>query len=160
MAGRHAVTFNSADIGQASQGFTLDFQFKHEAINESDLYGLTTTDLVLRGCDVHLSATLKEYKSANKAIFWPLGGGTIGKIFTSSKPAGLLASDQALALVMTAQANTPAATDPATLTASKAWIAENYNPQILFDSRLRQTPIRLILLPYASSTDTICFSTT
>jgi hypothetical protein len=160
IAGRYSCTWNAVDTGYTRTGFELEFQYKHEVLDESDLYGLTTVDAVTRGCDGFLSATLREYKAGSTALLWPVGGGVLGKVFSTAKPAGLLASDQALALVLTSTANTPAAAAPATLTASKAWIAPNYNPRIILDSRLREVPIRMQLFPYASASDIILFSTT
>lgn len=160
IAGRYSCTWNAVDTGYTRQGFELEFLYKHEILDESDLYGQSTVEAVIRGCDGFLSASLREYKAGSTAILWPIGGGSLGKVFTAAKPCGILATDQALSLVLTATANTPAAAAPATLTASKAWIAPNYNPRILLDSRLREVPIRMQLFPYASSTDIILFSTT
>lgn len=160
VAGRYAASFSAVDIGMTRQGFELEFAFKQELIDESDLYGLTTLDAVRRGCDVFLSATLKEWNAGSRSVLWPIGGGAMGKIFTSAVPNGSFDTDLAKPLVLTSTAGTAAALSPATLTAAKAWIAPNYNPRILFDSRLREVPIRLIFYPYASSSDTIAFSTT
>lgn len=161
VSGRYSSTYNSNTLGIARAGYSLDFQFKDEALDETDAYGLSTIDLIRRGADCHLSAILKEWLTGSKAILWAIGGGTLGKIFTAAVPAGSFAYDSAQALVLTAVSNTTAATlGPATLTASKAYPAANYNPEILLDSRLREVPIRLILFPYASSSDTIAFSTT
>ena len=155
------LRFAAGSIGIAQRGYDLDFQFKSEAVNESDLYGLSTIDLVMRGADCHLSAQLKEWIAGSKALLWAIGGGVLGKIFSTAVPCGVFAYDLSAALVLTATANTTAATlGPATLTASKAFPAENFNPTILMDSRLRLLPIRCILFPYASSSDTIAFSTT
>jgi hypothetical protein len=159
VAGRYSATFNSVDVGFTRQGFELEFMFKQEVIDETDLYGMSTIDAVLRGADGFVSAILREWKAGPKSILWALGGGVLGKVFSAAVPNGVFASDKALPFVMTSTANTPAAADPATLTASKAFIAPNYNPRILFDSRLRETPIRFQMFPYASSTDTILFST-
>lgn len=160
VAGRYSCVWNAVDIGYTRSGFNLEFQFKHEAIAESDLYGLSTTDLVLRGADVYMGATLREWKAGSTALLWMLGAGVMGTVATPAKPLGDFASNNAPALVLSSTANTPAAAAPATLTASKAWMAENYNPKILLDSRLREVPIRLIFLPYLSTSNQICFSTT
>ncbi len=160
VAGRYSATFNTVDIGMTRAGFELDFEFKHEVVNETDLFGMSTVDLVTQGADGFVSAQLKEWKAGSKAILWPLGGGTLGKVFSSAVPVGMFASDLAQALVFTSTTNTSAAAAPATLTASKSWIAPNYNPKILLMSKLREVPIRMQMLPYASSTDTILFSTT
>lgn len=116
--------------------------------------------MILRGATVHLSATLREWKAGSKALAWAIGGGTMGTISTAAVPIGVLASDKAQSFVMTSTANTPAAAAPATLTASKAFPAANYNPKILFDSRLREIPIRLVFLPSEAAGNVTVFTTT
>lgn len=160
IAGRYSATFNAVDVGMSDQGFELEFRFKQEEIAESDLFGLSTIDMILRGADALLRASLKEYKTGSIAALWPIGGGTLGKIASTAVPIGILASGMAQALVLTSTANTPAAAAPATLTASKACLAPNYNPKILFDSRLRRVPIEMILLPSLSIGDLTVFTTT
>jgi hypothetical protein len=160
VAGRYSCTYGGVDVGFSRQGFELSFQFKQEAIDESDLYGLCTTDLVLRGCDVQLSAALREYKAGSLACLWPLGGGTLGRIASAAVPIGSLATNLAAAMVLTATANTPAAASPASLTAALAFPAPNYNPRILFDSRLREVPIQMHFFPSVASGNLSAFSTT
>src|SRR5262245_33791285 len=99
ISGRYSATWNAVDIGYSRNGFTLTIAFMHEGIDESDLYALSTTDLVIRGADVHLHTILREYKTGSKALLWPLGGGTLGKIASSAKPLGDFASNLAQALV-------------------------------------------------------------
>ncbi len=162
IAGRYSATFDSSSVGIASRGYDLDFMFKSEAVDETDLYGASTIDLVLRGADVHIATELIEWLSGSKAMLWSLGGGALGKIYSAAVPAGMFAYDLAKALVLTATTNTTAAASggPATLTASKTWPAQSFNPRVLFDSRLRRLPIRLLCIPYASGGDTLAFSTT
>ncbi len=160
VAGRYSATWDAVDIGFSRTGLELDFQFKQEVIDETDLYGMTTIDMIMRGADVHLSATLREWKTGSKALLWAIGGGVLGKIFSAAVPCGSFASDLASALVMTGTAGTTAQATLATLTGSKAFPAANFNPKILFDSRLREIPMRLILFPYASGSDLVAFSTT
>ncbi len=160
VAGRYSATLNAVAIGMSKQGFELEFQFKHEVIEESDLYGLTILDLIVRGANTYVSAMLKEWNAGSKAILWSLGGSVLGKIFSTAVPCGSLASALASPLVFTSTANTPAAASPATLTASLAYPADNFNPKTLFDSRLRELPVRMIALPSVSGSDLVGFSTT
>ncbi len=160
VAGRYSATWNANSLGLARQGYDLDFQFKQEIIEETDAYGLTIIDMIMRGADTFVSATLREWIAGSKALLWAVGGGTMGKIFTSAVPCAASAYDLSQSLVFTATAGTPAATSPATLTASKAFMAPSFNPKILFDSRIRDLPVRMICFPYASSSDMIAFSTT
>lgn len=160
IAGRYSATFNAVDVGMSRQGFELEFRFKQEEIAESDLFGLTTIDMIMRGADAFLRATLKEYKTGSLAALWQIGGAALGKIASAAVPIGVLASSLAQALVLTSTAATPAAAAPATLTGSLACLAPNYNPRIIFDSRLREVPIEMILLPSLSGGNLTVFSTT
>jgi hypothetical protein len=159
IAGAYTATWNAVSVGLAEDGFELEFQAKLEAIDQSDQYAKTTLDLIFQGVDGFISATLLEWKTGAITVMWPWGGASLGKIISAAMPIGFLASDQAQAFVMTSTASTPAAAAPATLTASKTFLAENYNPRILVSSKLRKIPIRLRMLP-TTSTGTILFSTT
>ena len=161
IAGRYSSTLTAVDLGITRQGYELEVVQKQELIDETDQYGLSTIDWVLRGADCFMQFTSREYKAGPIAAMWgPWAAGVIGKLTTTATPVGRLASGVAAALVLTSTASTPAAAAPATLTATQALLAPNYNPKILFDSRLRDVPIRFSLLPYTSSSDLIFFSTT
>lgn len=54
-------------------------------------------------------------------------------------------------MVLTATPNTPAAAAPASLTATASILAPNFDARLLFDSRLREVPVRLQLLPFSST---------
>jgi hypothetical protein len=88
---------------------------------------------------------LQEYNAAGaRAAFWPYNAsfGVLGQ-------AGVLASTYAAALVMTAVAGTNAT--PASLTFNKAVIAPGFSTRLLFGSRLRNVPIRFLMLPYEAT---------
>jgi len=159
VAGRYAGAWGSTPIGMTKQGFELEFQFKQENIEESDLFGLQIIDLILRGCDCYVSMMLKEWNAGSKALLWALGGGTLGTIFTTGVPCATFASSLAQSLVFTVTANTAAVGNPNTLTAPGAFPAPSFNPKTLLDSRLRELPIRMIMLPYTSGGSTLAFST-
>lgn len=151
IAGRFSATYNAVDVGITRQGHEIEITLKQETINESDLYGLTTVDAVVRGGDAFYQAEFREYKSGSISCFTQPFTAAAGGIFSTAKPIGGLASGLAQALVMTATANTPAAATPATLTASLALLAEGYPVKLLFDSRLRPVPIRMQLYPSVST---------
>jgi hypothetical protein len=92
------------------------------------------------------------------AAFWPWG--SLGVIFTAAAPIARLASAVAAAMVLTSTANTPAAASPASLTGSLSILAPNYPGSLLFDSRLREVPVRLALLPSVNSGTGTHFTTT
>lgn len=142
------------------QGVEIEIVCKNETINESDLYGLTTIDSVLRGQDAFIQAEFREYRAGSISCFTTPGTGTLGQLFSAAAPIARLASSVAGAYVATAVANTPAATTPATLTAPLALLAEGYPVKILLDSRLRPVPIRMQLYPSVSGGVGAFFSTT
>lgn len=72
----------------------------------------------------------------------------------NTAPIGRLGYDNNHAVVLTAAVGTPAAATPATLTGSRTVLSEGYNPSLLFNSRLRQVPVRLRFLPTESGTPT------
>lgn len=149
ISGAYSGTYNAVAVGITRQGFDLDMTVKQEMIDESDAYGLTTIDWIYRGGDAFLQWTSRAYKAGSYAPFWPFGA--LGVIATTAAPISRLASAIAAATVLTAVANTPAAATPATLTAPLALLAPNYNGKLLFDSRLREVPVRQQLLPSLSS---------
>ncbi len=158
-AGRYGMTYNAVDVGLTKEGAMMDLQSSLQLVNQTDLYGETVIDGFYRGANCFLQFTCLRWMAGSRTPFWPWGA--LGQVFTSTIVAGVLVSNTASALVMTAQTGSPAATEgPATLTASKSLLAENFNSQLMFDSRLREIPIRLRLYPYTSSTNLVHFTTT
>ena len=145
VAGAYTGTYNSTGVGVTQKGFELSQTFKTELIDETDQWGLTTIDAVYRGGDAFLQFESRAYKAGSTAPFAPWGA--LGVISTTAAPIGRLASAVAAATVLTAVANTPAAAAPASLTASLSLLAENFDGKLLFDSRLRNVPVRLRLYP-------------
>lgn len=144
IAGRYSHTYNSVDTGITRDGFELQQDSRAEEISETDLAGETLIDFVYRGGRVTLQYNGKAYKAGALTPFWPWGAmGVLGVI-------GRLASDVALASVLTSTAGTPAATAPASLTGTKAILAPNNPARLLFSSKVREVPVRLELLAYDS----------
>lgn len=145
VAGAYTGTYNAVATGLTQKGYEFEQTFKTELIDETDIWGLTTIDAVYRGGDAFLQYESRTYKAGSTTPFAPWGA--IGTISTTAAPIGRLASAVASATVLTAVANTPAAAAPATLTAALSLLAENFQGKLLFDSRLRNVPIRLRLYP-------------
>lgn len=156
--GRYAGTYNSVDIGFTEDGFTLFQSVSYELINESDLYGGALIDMIYRGGDCKVQCDSKEYKAGSTAPYWPYGA--LGVMATTAAPIGRRASDVAMALVLTAAANTPAAASPATLTGTYAALAPGFDGRLLFNSKLRRVPLMLQLLPSEASGTVKWFATT
>lgn len=137
------------DVGITQNGYELNQDIKGELINETDAYGETIIDWVMRGGDVSLIFESKAYKVGSITPFFP--NGAQGVLNTPATPMGRLASDAALAMVLTATANTPAAAAPATLTGSKALMPPGQSNRLLYNSKVRNVPIRLQFLPTDSA---------
>lgn len=102
-------------------------------------------DAVNQGADVYFDMELIEANAASiPTILWPLSGtvGSMGVI-------GILDSGKWLSLVLTAVAGTPAAATPATLTAARTLIKENFNVRQTFAPKLRTVPLQLRAYPNA-----------
>ena len=143
------------DVGITEQGYELQQDSKSEDISESDAYGASLIDWIYRGGNVSLQFESLAYKAGSRTPFWPWNA-TLGRMGVIAR----LASDVALAMVLTATAATPAAATPATLTASKAILAPNNPARLLFHSKLRKVPVRLACFPSDSGGNIIWFSTT
>lgn len=158
IAGRYSSTYNAVDVGITERGYELQQDSSAALVNQTDAFGDSIIDWVYRGGNVALQFIGKAYKAGAITPFWPWG--TLGKLSTAAAPLGRLASDVASAMVLTSVASTPAATSPATLTASKSILAPNNPATLLFNSELRNVPIRLQLLPYLASSEYVWFLTT
>lgn len=155
ITGAYTGTLDAAALGIAQDGYEVTIEPKQTPINRSDVYGDMLLDTIYRGIDAFAQAEFMEYKTGTIAAANQLNT-TFG---LANAVIGRLGSDIADALVLTATANTPAAAAPASLTASKAILAPNHNPRLLFNSLLRTVPIRWQLLPYVD-TNLKHFSTT
>jgi len=155
-------------VGITRDGIEIFQDLEMEDIGESDAYGLTVIDSIMRGGQCHFQLNSLEYIAGALAAFWPVGGtlagnGVLGRLVNpgaGNTPIGILASDLAKALVMTSTAGTPSAAAPATLTSSKVLLAKNNNGRLLFNSKLREVPIRLRAYPTEAAGVVTFFSTT
>lgn len=171
VAGRYTGTYNATDIGITNDGIEIQQESRWEAIEASDNYGDSIIDGVYRGGNCYLQAESKAYKPGSLAPFWPWGGmGALEPSIGGSGlgimqwwggssgvyPIGRLASSVAQSMILTAIANTAFNNTPAnaivnTLTAPLAILAPNFSARLLFHTRLRQVPLRLLALPYEVS---------
>lgn len=156
VAGRYSATWNAGALGSTREGYTTGFTPDQEVINQSDQWGGSTVDWILRGGNMTIDFIVKEYLAGVLATLWPWNA-TRGILSNSTSPLGRLASSIAQSMVLTATANTPAAAAPATHTGAAALLAPNFEVRTLFDSRLREIPLKLQYLPYVSGGNTIWF---
>lgn len=154
VAGNYTNTYNSTSLGQVEDGFRLRWQLAKQNVM-SDSYGDTVIDSVLRGANVFLLFTGIEYTAASAAM-WPIGAlGLIGQVGRMVEGSSL-----SKATVLTAVSGTTAASAPASLTASKTFLSENAQTEILMANRARTVPIELRLYPYDTASSAFGWFTT
>lgn len=146
IAGRYSGTFDSVDVGVTRDGYELEQVAHAEEINRTDKFGDTLVDTVVRGASYRMRFVSIEYKAGSLAAFTPAGT-TPGVIATTLLPIGRLGTAAGKAMVLTSTPNTPAASAPATLTAPTAALAPGFNGRLLYNSKLREVPVELVLLP-------------
>lgn len=153
VTGAYTSTYNAVAMGTSREGYRINHELKQQNIEGTDHYGDSLLDYVYRGGNVSVSFTLMSYtKAIAAAVLWPFAANTY-RMSIAATPIGRLASDIAEALVLTVVANTPADTlnAPNSITANLAILAPGFNFELLYDSRLREVPVRLALLPYTDT---------
>jgi hypothetical protein len=161
-AGRYAVVWNSLSLGlfQSREGSPGIEQRKFgQLIQGTDRWGDMPLGLIRRGSEAFWSGTLMEWAAPTVVAAWP----DATTVTTMGVVAAVGADDYdfSQALVLTAQTGTPAATTgPATITASKAYLAENFPIRYFLDSMLRSLPMRMRLYPFIASSVTYHYTMT
>jgi len=155
LAGHYTSTYGAVACNFTRNGYELEFSTKAEMVNESDAYGDSVIDFIHRGGNVSVmgeyrvqaaAVGLPSASTGNMVAFYPWGGNP-GLMFSAGLPIGRRASDVAASFIMTSTALTPAAASPATLTASKAILPPDSNLKLLFNSKARSVPLRMMFLP-------------
>lgn len=146
IAGPYTLTYNSQSLGIIEDAAALEFLNSMQPI-VGDNYGDVIQDAVVRNGNMYLDFVLQEYNVAGaRAAFWPYSS-TFGIMGQS----GVLLSSYSQALVLTAVAGTSASSAPASLTFTNCVLAPGHNLRLLFGSRLRNVPLRMLALPYVST---------
>jgi hypothetical protein len=158
ISGPYHATWSAEYIGVTEDGFELEHTFYSEPIRGDNL-GDSIQDEVMRGQDVYVNFTLMEWRIASFAdgvgdplgsIYWPFDRsgfnpvGSVGNVGVTGDSRAEYSDN----LVLTAQALTPAAANPATITFGGAILAANFPVRILYASRIRRIPMRMIVYPY------------
>jgi hypothetical protein len=171
VAGPHTSTYlpGTGAVGYAggarTQGITSDDGYrlrwtihKQRIGNDgTDRWGQSLLENIYRGADWSIDYRCREYGLANMQATWPYAGTVAGAGVAALAPSigipGTADDTSAFAgvLAMTAVSGTPAATNPASLTSSHAVIADGQQYDLIFTSKLRETPVMLNLLPYSVS---------
>lgn len=145
IAGAYTGVHNSIPLLYTRQGYNLHFTHKAERIEETDLYGLSLIELIYRGAQLTIDTICKVYgaNSVGALSPWMLGL-ALGNVYTAGLPISQLGSAAARPLVLTAVPFTPAAVAaaPATLTVAKSIISPDQDFTLIFNSVLREVPLR------------------
>jgi hypothetical protein len=127
-----------------------------EDVGNTSFWAKSVIDSIEQGGNIFISFTCIEWgKAAVRTAFWPYNA-TLGRMPT----VGVLLFDSAVPLVLTAVAGTPAATQPATLTASKVALMPGFTPRIMFGPTLRRVPLRFRCFPFSSGGNNVWFTVT
>jgi hypothetical protein len=144
VAGAYSTTWNGVAVGLTANGITVTEEIGSEDI-VGDYFGSSVIDSIITGANVFAEFDCLAYKAGSVAA--ARGFFTGGEV-----PApGLLASNLAKSLILTATAGTPAAAAPASLTAAKGLTANGHRIALMFSHRLRQVPVRQRFYPYLDS---------
>lgn len=158
ITGRYTAAYGPSgsrvSLGVSREGYRFQHETKAANIDQTDAYGDSLIDMIYRGANMRVNFSMLSYSKAATALILAPWTGDLFVLRSTAKPVGVLASDLAQSLLLTAEANTPAAAaaGPATLTANKVILAPG-QVELLYDSRLREVPVSLIVLPYDTGTD-------
>lgn len=141
-------------LGITRQGYNISLQHLMQNIEESDAYGRTLIEQIYQGSNCFLDYEVMEWLAQPLRSLLPFqatgmpvsGAGTmmLGTI-------GALGSAVAGATILTAVASTPAATKPATLTASYSMIHEGFDVRWTLGPNHRTIPLRFRVYPYSDT---------
>lgn len=156
IAGPYTVTWGTPalNVGVTEDGVETEETYFSDPVRGDNL-GDTIQDEIIRGGDVYVNFILQEYLNALTALG---NGAGIGPIFHPHNTVlgrvgqvGRRLSSIAAPLVLTAVAGTPASAAPATITFALATLARNFPVRLLYASRHRKVPMRMISLPCTDS---------
>lgn len=145
-AGAYTVQYGGSSMGQV-RDVVVEHIFRKQLIL-GDSQAQTPQDAVYLGVECWIEFTALEWDgAAMQSAFWPYHAtfgnqGQVGDLDVDDGGTAL-----AKALVLTDTDGTPAATEPATLTAYAAILDEDFDVEHVFSSRLREVPLRFRLYP-------------
>jgi len=156
---------SAASLGITRDGYTISWRQSEEVLDKSDVYGRTEIETFHLGLQVSISAIFHEWRQSIINLSTPQTAGAVLKPLTAgylgNGIVGILGTAQAGALVLTATANTPAATNGwATVTIPYVKLANDFPVDILLAPEHRTVPFRGRIFPYEDSTIVKFFSQT
>ena len=143
------------------RGYELSITYGKDVITDTDAYGDSVIDGVFRGGNCFLQGTSKEYKAGILNAVTPYAAlAPTGASYLGPGVIGRADSDIAGILIMTATTGSLAASAPATLTATYAIIAENFDVRMFMGPEHRKCPFRFRFLLYSDAGTMKWFTTT
>lgn len=144
IAGHYTLTYGGSSLGIIEDALELELQHSVDEIR-GDPLGDTIIDGVYRGGNMYLNFVLQEADAAGvAALIWPYNA-TFGVVGTP----GVLMTSVDAALVMTQLAGTTST--PASLTFTSCILAPNFPIRMLYGTRLRNIPIRMLCMPFVDT---------
>lgn len=166
ITGPYLGVFDSLTLGtQNDDGFVISAQYQGQEINASDAYGMTLVEGVWRGMNWRCRIRGLEWNKAGLMNLLNMFGrtGTSGTFTPQLTSIGDRWTNYCKTLLLTAILGNPPTT-PQTLTALTAGLAPGQTSEFMLTSKMREMPIDMVLLPYAtgigSSTVVVPFTVT
>lgn len=153
ITGPYTGTWNAFAMGtQGDDGFFVSAQVNGQEINASDAYGMTLVEGVYRGTNWRVRLRGLEWNKAGLLDMLQMFGQANGTgTFTPHN--GVIGSRYSLygkVMLLTAILANPPCT-PQTLTAQTAVLAPGQTTEFTMTSKMREMPIEMCLLPYATT---------
>lgn len=142
-----------ASLGITRDGYSISWRQNEEVLNKSDAYGATEIETFHLGLNVAISAVFHEWLQTVLNLSTPQTAGAVLKPLTAGYLGngiiGVLGTAKAGALVLTATAGTPAATNGwASLTITYVKLADGFPVELLLGPEHRTVPFRGRIFPY------------
>lgn len=147
--GPYQVTYKAAAIGLMEGPIRHQQNLMGLPIRAS-LWGQNIIDYIMQGMGVFAVIVLKEWNTNTKALMW-----NVNASHGIAPVAGMLYNPYCGALVLTALAGTPAATEgPATRTYNLAGLLPGHNLDVAMGPVERNVPVVVCALPEQNSSNT------
>lgn len=148
-AGPYTVTYNAQPVGLLEGPIRHQQDFSGIPMR-AGLWGQTVFDYILAGGGVYAVLSIKEWNTNSKLAMWPFNA-SMGLLVEGGK----FLSTYCKALVFTALAGTPAATEgPATRTYNLAALLPGHRLDITLGIAERNTMVVMVALPEQDGSNT------
>jgi hypothetical protein len=165
VSGPYTATFDGYPLGTMNDdGYELACTLQGQEVNESDAYGMTLVEAIYRGMNWRCRFRGLEFNKTGLLAILQMFGQTGAN--TTLTPLLTAIGDRwtkfCKSLILTSILTPYPPTMPLTLTALSAGFSPNTTSQFLLTSKVREMPLELVFLPYASGSPAvnIPFSTT